>query len=196
MHLRDRIDRGGYPEGLSPFVSVLWALVPLITFGWGAGFSFTYAAIRLRSRALGAFAGAYFVLGITSLTLVGSNSSESGWSTFGAAMAITLMALGTAHTFGIRRRLTGQRDRTLVATSDEQEQAIVEARTELQRRRDARDLLRTDPELAHQLCIGRPDLPHRYKDGGLVDVNHAARDCVGADSRNRSFARRQNRRHP
>ncbi len=174
MQRRDKIDRGGHREGLSPLLSVLWALVPLLTFGWGTGFSFTYAAIRLRSWAFGAFAGVYFALGIVSFTLVGSNPSESAWSNFGAAMVISLMALGTAHAFGIRRRLTGQPEPVMVEMSGEQEQAIAEAKTELQRRHEAREILRTDPELAHQLCIGRPDLPHRYKDGGLVDANHAS----------------------
>jgi DNA uptake protein ComE-like DNA-binding protein len=59
-------------------------------------------------------------------------------------------------------------------------QALVEARTELERRREARQILTTDPELARQLCIGRPDLPRRYKDGGLVDANHAPATVLAA----------------
>ncbi|MDP9408136.1 MAG: helix-hairpin-helix domain-containing protein, partial [Actinomycetota bacterium] len=37
----------------------------------------------------------------------------------------------------------------------------------------ARELAERDPALARDLRIGRPDLPHPYDDGGLVDVNSA-----------------------
>jgi hypothetical protein len=43
----------------------------------------------------------------------------------------------------------------------------------MERRREARQILTADLELARQLCIGRPDLPNRYEAGGLVDANHA-----------------------
>jgi hypothetical protein len=46
------------------------------------------------------------------------------------------------------------------------------ARARMYRRRQARTMLITDPELAAELHIGRPDLPRHYDDGGLVDVNH------------------------
>ncbi|WP_460309016.1 hypothetical protein [Actinocorallia aurea] len=47
--------------------------------------------------------------------------------------------------------------------------AIANMRRELRRqaREQARDLV-----LARDLCIGRPDLPRYYDDGGLIDVNH------------------------
>lgn len=174
VHRRDYVDRAGRLGGISPLASVLWALVPLLTFGWANGFSFTYAAIRLRSRALGAIAGAYFALAMVSFVLVGSNPVSSAWSNVGAAMAITLMALGTAHAFGIRRRLTGEQEQVALRLTDEQAQAMAEARTQLQRRHEARRILSTDPQLARQLRIGRPDLPRHYDDGGLVDANHAS----------------------
>jgi DNA uptake protein ComE-like DNA-binding protein len=40
-------------------------------------------------------------------------------------------------------------------------------------REEARTLAADDPALAHELRIGRPDLPRGYDDGGLIDVNHA-----------------------
>jgi len=158
------------------FPSVLWALVPLLTFGWGIGFSFTYAAIRLRDRALGLWAAAYFVLGLTSFTLVNSSDSQNDWRGYvGTLLAIALIALGSAHAFGVRRSLIepGSRRRRRPKIVSQQEQALAEARTEMERRREARQILTADPELARELCIGRPDLSRRYKDGGLVDANHA-----------------------
>jgi hypothetical protein len=167
-----------------PFPSVLWALVPLLTFGWGIGFSFTYAAIRLRDRALGLWAAAYFVLGLTSFTLVNAGDSQSDWRGYvGALLAIALIALGSAHAFGVRRSLIApgnRRRRRRPKIVSQQEQALAEARTEMERRHEARQILTADPELARQLCIGRPDLPRRYKDGGLVDANHAPATVLAA----------------
>src|SRR5271169_2658302 len=177
------MDVSGRREGISPVFSILWALVPLLTLGWGTGFSFTYAAIRLRDRALGACAAAYFVLGMASFILVASSKSQGDWQiNVGTAMALTLMALGTAHAFAIRRRLIkpGGRPQFSPEFVSQQEQALAEAKTELQRRSEARQILRADPELARQLCIGRPDLPRRYKDGGLVDANHAPAAALAA----------------
>jgi hypothetical protein len=46
------------------------------------------------------------------------------------------------------------------------------ALTAKQRRKDARAIAARDVALARELCIGRPDLPRQFDDGGLVDVNH------------------------
>jgi hypothetical protein len=166
----------GQGEGISPFLSVLWALVPLLTLGWGTGFSFTYAAIRLRDRVLGAWAAAYFVVGLTSFLLVASSETGSGWEgDVGAALALLLMAGGSAHAFALRPQLSERRSKRWYRprVGSEQELALTEAKAELERRREAREILSADPQLARQLCIGRPDLPRRFKDGGLVDANHA-----------------------
>jgi DNA uptake protein ComE-like DNA-binding protein len=122
-------------------------------------------------------------LGMTSFILVASSKSQGDWQmNVGTAMALTLMALGTAHAFAIRRRLIepGGRSQYRPEFVSQQEQALAEARTELQRRSEARQILRADPELARQLCIGRPDLPRRYRDGGLVDANHAPATALEA----------------
>jgi hypothetical protein len=167
----------------SKFPSVLWALVPLLSFGWGIGFSFTYAAIRLRDRALGLWAAGYFALGAISFALVNASNSQSDWrGDVGALLAIALMALGSAHAFGVRRSVieSGSRRGRRPKIVSQQEQALAEARTEMERRREARQILTADPELARQLCIGRPDLPRRYMDGGLVDANHAPAAVLAA----------------
>jgi hypothetical protein len=183
MNLREGIKPVRNRDGISPFLSVLWALVPLLTLGWGTGFSFTYAAFRLRDRVLGAWAAAYFVLGATSFLLVASSESQGDWQgNLGAALALILMALGSAHAFAMRRRLVdpSSQRRYRPEISTQQEKALAEARTEMQRRREARQILSADPELARQLCIGRPDLPRRYEDGGLVDANHAPATALAA----------------
>jgi hypothetical protein len=52
-------------------LSVVWALIPIATLGIGTPFTFTFAAIRLRSRAIGLCAGAYGAAAIASLILKG-----------------------------------------------------------------------------------------------------------------------------
>ena len=166
----------GYRKPRLPSLSILWALVPLVTLGWGTGFSFAYAAYRLHDGVLGWCAAGYLALGALSFALVGASDNDgSGWQgTLGTFSILVLIALGSAHAFGIRKHLvdptTPRRRRKIFSP---QEQALAEARAEMQRRDEARRILTADPELARQLCIGRPDLPRRYLDGGLVNANHA-----------------------
>jgi Helix-hairpin-helix motif len=166
----------GYRKPMLPSLSILWSLVPLVTLGWGNGFSFAYAAYRLRDGVLGWCAAGYFALGALSFGLVGASDNDGGdWrGSIGTLLIVVLIALGSAQAFGIRKYLVDpslpRRSRKIFSV---QEQALVEARAEMQRRDEARRILIADPELARQLCIGRPDLPRRYQDGGLVDANHA-----------------------
>jgi hypothetical protein len=52
------------------------------------------------------------------------------------------------------------------------DRALLAARVRTYRRWEARSMLTTDPVLAAELHIGRPDVARYYDDGGLVDVNH------------------------
>jgi hypothetical protein len=52
-------------------------------------------------------------------------------------------------------------------------QAVAAANARRDLRRQAREQAK-DVVLARELCIGRPDLPRHYDDGGLVDVNHVS----------------------
>jgi hypothetical protein len=113
---------------MSPLLSVLWALVPLFTVGWGVGFSFTYAAIRLRDWPLGSCAAGYFALGLTSYLLVSSSDGQSDWlGILGALLAIALIGLGSAHAFAIRRHLVepGTQRKRGVKIVSQREQALV-----------------------------------------------------------------------
>jgi hypothetical protein len=58
------------------------------------------------------------------------------------------------------------------------EAAIALVRRRRALRQQARELARGDPTLARELCVGRPDLPRHYDDGGLVDVNHASAEAL------------------
>jgi DNA uptake protein ComE-like DNA-binding protein len=47
-----------------------------------------------------------------------------------------------------------------------------------ERRQEARALAASDPVMAADLGIGRPDLAGPYNDGGLVDLNSAPASCI------------------
>jgi len=50
----------------------------------------------------------------------------------------------------------------------------------MHRRQQAREFARHHPVLARDLNIGRPDVPHDFEDGGLVDVNQVPGDVLAS----------------
>ncbi|MFF4774444.1 helix-hairpin-helix domain-containing protein [Microtetraspora fusca] len=154
------------PPGDRAFLSVLWSLVPLGTMGLLTPVSFLYAALKLRTQTAWAALALYLV---GTVTMVASGPSGAlGEALFIAS--VLLNSLGaTVHAFTIRRRVFPRPDP--VAYGNDQAIQFAQHRREL--RQEARELAEQDPGLAMELRIGRPDLPRRYDDGGLVDVNHA-----------------------
>jgi hypothetical protein len=63
-------------------------------------------------------------------------------------------------------------DTAPLSPSTPNQEALASAQARIQRREEARELALANPILARELCIGRPDVPRQYDDGGLVDVNH------------------------
>jgi DNA uptake protein ComE-like DNA-binding protein len=139
-----------------------WALVPLVTLGLGSVATFAYAAIRLRSRALGLCAAVYGSAAVAFLYLVNSSSDTSWQANLGVGIGLTFAAVATGHGFAIRQKV---QDGPVVTAEDE-------ARGRLRQRSKARRLLIDNPPLAQELKIGRPDLNTNFDDGGLIDVNH------------------------
>ena len=151
-------------------LSVIWALLPIATLGIAAPFTFTFAAIRLRSRAIGLCAGAYGAVASASLFLLGVGSDTSWEGNVGFSMGFVAGAVATGHSFAIRKRL-------LLPEGDE-DAVIAHAHAQLRLRDKAREIVARDPRLAHELQIGRPDFPRRFDDGGLVDVNRVPPDYL------------------
>ena len=91
-----------------------------------------------------------------------------------AALGTTLMLIvagvGTIDAFWVRQQL----DPSPVIRLSGQESAIAWATARMRLRDEARQLLEVNPRLADELHIGRPDLPHRFDDGGLVDADRAS----------------------
>ncbi|MGH3258783.1 MAG: hypothetical protein ACRDOU_25865 [Streptosporangiaceae bacterium] len=155
---------------------VLWASVPV----WSIGFlSFVpflgYAIIRRRKADWAVFA-AYLAATIGLIVALGSAGSGNGGGT--AALGGFIIALAgcaavhAAVLFRPGNAPASEVPAALPGTRQHNKDAIAEAKDRIERRKDARRLAETDPALARDLHIGRPDVPRDYDDGGLVDVNH------------------------
>lgn len=154
--------------GSSRFRQLAWASVPIWSLSLLVYAPFLrLALIRRRARDWLVFAG-YLAASITVLVLLSvPGPDDLASDTAGAlavALAVVLMAVGSVHAFTAFRPVPE-------ASALASEQALTTARARMQRRRQARELAEHNPVLAHDLRIGRPDVPHDYDDGGLVDVN-------------------------
>jgi hypothetical protein len=154
---------------------ILWALVPI----WSIGFlSFVpflaYAVIQRRAKDWAVFA-VYLAATVAMMVALGAIKTDSSGSAAVGGLLIVLAGCAAVHAAVLFRPSRGvlplgasmplpprQRNR----------QAVAQAQSRIQRRKDARHLVTTNPDLARDLRIGRPDVPREYDDGGLVDVNH------------------------
>ncbi|QXJ23605.1 helix-hairpin-helix domain-containing protein [Actinomadura graeca] len=161
------------PGGEGP-QGILWASVPFLTFGFGTPFSFLYAALRRGSGKLGVTAAGYGVA-VTGVMALFSTDSAAAIA-LGSLLTLMLWLAGTAHTFAVRSAVFPRE----VPRNRLNRQAVEVARYRRTLREEARALAAEDPALAHELRIGRPDVPRTYDDGGLVDVNHAPKEIIAA----------------
>jgi Helix-hairpin-helix motif len=156
---------------------VLWALVPLLSIGIGAAPAFVYVAVKYRRPRFFVPAAAYLLAMTLAVTLIAV--AQALTIGIGVAMILGCAGVATAHTLAIRG--------DVAVECDNNESHVAAARERLRRRAEARRLAAGNPRLAHELGIGRPDLPAGFDDGGLVDVNHSPiavlADLPGVDVR-------------
>jgi hypothetical protein len=82
---------------------VLWALIPLLSFGLLAPVPFAVAAVRLQRRRMWAVAAAYAAGSL--LVIAGVSLSEGSWGGALVLVAPVLMVAGTTHALVLRRRV-------------------------------------------------------------------------------------------
>jgi hypothetical protein len=150
------------------FGPIVWALLPLLSWGLLAPVPFVHAAVRLRTVGLWLVAGFYVIVWV----VVGPagvlaqnpevNDAVAGFSQLGLVVATT------THAFFLRERVFPPPAPPAIASDP----AVAAALAARQRREQARAIAKGDPALARELSIGRPELPREFDDGGLVDVNH------------------------
>ena len=156
--------RANAPEETSWFHHKAWLLltVPLGLTTWAA---FLYVGIRARRPQWIGFAALYAATMVGYLIL--DTPAHPSGPAMGVAAALALLNWigGGIHALAISsdavRRIQGRSDPLLDA-----------ARTRIERRAAGRHLLATQPALAKEVGLGRPDIAGS-DDYGLVDVNHA-----------------------
>jgi hypothetical protein len=165
----------GPPAGGSLLRPILWASVPI----WSIGFlSFVpflaYAVIQRRRRDWAVFA-AYLAATVAMIVALGvTGSNGSGGAAVGGFIIVLAgcAAVHAAMVFRPSRGVSSLGASMPLNPRQRNREALAQARGRIERRKDARHLVATNPSLARDLRIGRPDLPREYDDGGLVDVNH------------------------
>jgi hypothetical protein len=160
---------------------VAWASIPI----WSIGFlSFVpflgFAVINRRRRDWVVF-GVYLAATIAMIVSLGvvNSSSAAGGAVGGFIIALAgCAAVHTAVLFRPARAAIAAAEP--VSLSERNRAALAQAKSRLERRKEAGHLVATNPDLARDLKIGRPDLPRDYDDGGLVDVNHVPSDVLSS----------------
>jgi DNA uptake protein ComE-like DNA-binding protein len=164
-----------HPAAGSPpdteLLPAVWAVVPVISLGILSWAPFLYASVRTHARKFQVATAVYLTLSIVAGALVAVGGHGHGPITDAAGLLLILLAgAGCVHTLSIRHEYGRQ-----LALADDPRLLVAEQRAALRQR--ALAIVRTDPQRALSLGIGRPDVPGAF-DAGLVDVNHAGVDAL------------------
>jgi hypothetical protein len=144
-------------QGLRRVLSYVWALLPVLSFGYLAPIPIIHAAIKLRTWTLWAASALYVaaevVVWSATMTVTSGPVEETelsdppGWVAF---LILGLTVVPTIHALTLRRRVFATRP---------QHPAIAAALQARQQWDEARAIAARDVDLARELRIGRPDLP-------------------------------------
>lgn len=175
--------RRGWRRGVRKTASWLWALMPVLPVATplGPATPFVIAAIWRRSKSLSLAAAGYVAATTTAFVI---HSAMPGHDAIVGLILWPVFLGGFVHALLIRRRVfelpSRPPIRELPAESvyPRPQRALTEALRARALRQEARELLASDPALAEELGIGRPDLYREFDDGGLVDVNHASAAAI------------------
>lgn len=137
---------------------IWWTSVPIWSLSLLSCVPFlAFAVIQRRKRDWAVFA-AYLAVTVALFTAVGLlNNSNSVWV---GVVGLLIFALGICAAI-----------HACILFRPGGAQVMQRARNRIERRNHARHIVQTNPALARELRIGRPDLPRGFDDGGLVDVN-------------------------
>jgi hypothetical protein len=144
---------------------IWWTSIPVWSIGFLSFVPFLRIALERRRKTDWVIFAAYLGA-VIALAAITATRTHGAATVAGGAYILGLMGVATAHTaVTFRPSRTGPRQ-------DANDRAIEAARHRMARRVEALKLARSNPALAWELRIGRPDLPREYDDGGLVDLNH------------------------
>jgi DNA uptake protein ComE-like DNA-binding protein len=173
------------------FTNGAWyPLVVLLTLGLGCCVPFTHAGRRLQRPGVRAMGVVYTLVSYFALMLTAQNNGVA--SGIGLGVLFGGMMVETSHLVVLSRQIGAKAAAAaalvpapapMMQRSRQQQEvdaAVAKALTARAKRAEARALLATDPMLARDLHIGRPDLHGDYDDGGLVDINAAPATAIAA----------------
>jgi hypothetical protein len=170
-------DRVARRRGATLHSWLVVAVAPL-SFGLMTFAAFWYAAAWIRSTGIRLYAAGYTVATVLEFVWAGPDNAPPAPG-FDWMLGLTFL-VGTAHLIVIRGRLSRamaeyrpstRRPAPITVEPIEEDPAFVEAVRRQARREQVRELVASNPELATELRVGRPDLDREFDDGGLVDVN-------------------------
>jgi DNA uptake protein ComE-like DNA-binding protein len=155
-------------------------VITVISAGLLAWVPFMHAAARLHRRSITVLTAVYAAGAVTAVVLVslptvdaqGEPTGGEVFAVLGTLLLLALVAGSCVQQVWLRRQVY-----RATSTTDPAIVAALQARA---RRAAARELVADDPLIARELRIGRPDLPHDYDDGGLVDLNSAPATAIAA----------------
>jgi Helix-hairpin-helix motif len=162
----------------------------ILSAGLLAAIPFWHAWSRLRTDKLRTLALAYTAVDVALIVLISltpdrtaNQSGNQTVSTIGGFAVIAVVVAACIQLRGIRHAVFAAPR----AISIDADPVVARALAARQRRIEARKLWTSDPAMARELGVGRPDLGRGFDDGGLVDLNAAsapvmARVC-GIDQR-------------
>jgi len=142
-----------------------WLLLTL-PFGFTTWAAFLYIGIRAKRVSWIVWAAVYLGLMVASGVL--DTPAHPSSSAQGLAAGLLLLAWigGGVHAFAVSTAAVKR-------IRSDQDPALVAARDRITLRSEGRHLLATQPELAREVGVGRPDM-RGSKDYGLIDVNHCS----------------------
>lgn len=162
-----------------------WFFVHVLSMGVLAAIPFTHAATLTRRRVHAIIAAAVTVATVVWIVFAAITPRDAAGHTTGPLNAIAallffgLLVGGAVALVVLRAQIYGRNAPVRPAAPPAgPDPAVARAMAGRQRRQEARALAANDPLLAHELRIGRPDLPRDYDDGGLVDLNSAPAPVV------------------
>jgi DNA uptake protein ComE-like DNA-binding protein len=151
---------------------VLWVVAALAPFGIGVPVLFATAAHRISKRAWYVAAAIWGVLSWGGIAVAAASPDDSTGSTIGGLMILLAWIGGAVHAFTAR----GEYNRRLRSPA---KQAIEEARDAVETRREAQRLAASEPAVALQMGVGRPDV-QGARHLGVVDLNRAGIEAIEA----------------
>ncbi|SDC27242.1 hypothetical protein [Actinokineospora iranica] len=157
--------------------SLWYFAVVIASLGILAAVPFVHAAVRLRRRSVWALAAVYGVLDalVFGYAMVQGSKPDAPTTPLDAAVILTLLSMlvaACAQLGSLRREAYGlsRANYPTIPPPAPVDPAIAQVLAARTRRAQARHLVETDPLMARELHIGRPDLDTTYDDGGLVDL--------------------------